>query len=403
MTKGRNPEAISSTVHIPQLDGIRGLAIAIVLIYHYLVLSPIGQAGSPFAGLLKPFQYGWSGVDLFFVLSGFLLGGILLDNRDSPNYFKAFYVRRFCRIFPIYFAVLGSFLLARQVFASGDPIVAGSFHFWQYSTLLQNFQMATGNSFGPVWLAVTWSLAIEEQFYLVLPALLRFIPRRWTVVCLVLIAVAAPVLRVALSLTHYDHRIALYVLMPCRADALMMGVLAAIALRNPRIKDLIDRNRRALYGALGIAVLILAMTLPDKASWQSGFLPTYGFSAFAVVYAMVLVLAVTSSKRDLIGAITRNRTLSKLGTISYGVYLTHLIVLSLVLWIGARYDLAPTLTVRWFVTILSAVMTLGLSALSWRYFESRLVNLGRRVRYSPEMPRATSVPAFAAVSPVQAQ
>jgi peptidoglycan/LPS O-acetylase OafA/YrhL len=113
-----------------------------------------------------------SGVDLFFVLSGFLIGSILLDNREAANQFKVFYLRRFCRILPIYFVwialffVLGKLLLNDWLFASRYPA-------WSYPTFTQNFFMSNIGGFGAGWLAVTWSLAIEEQFYLTAPLLIR--------------------------------------------------------------------------------------------------------------------------------------------------------------------------------------------------------------------------------------
>src|SRR5882672_11423735 len=171
------------TRRIPELDGLRGLAILLVLIWHFGCgtisavghrwLFYLGDAGSLF----------WSGVDLFFVLSGFLIGGILLDARNSPNYFKAFYARRVCRIIPIYAVVVGAFYLCM---ATGVPgrIAESEWLFgptapWSaYATFTQNIGYATGGPDVANWFRPTWSLAVEEQFYLILPAVVWFVSRR---------------------------------------------------------------------------------------------------------------------------------------------------------------------------------------------------------------------------------
>ena len=102
---------------IPQLDGLRGVAIALVVVFHYVNFAVESGAPGWVKLLIRPTSLGWSGVDLFFVLSGFLIGGILLDARESRNYFRVFYRRRACRILPLYFAFLAAATLAARVAA----------------------------------------------------------------------------------------------------------------------------------------------------------------------------------------------------------------------------------------------------------------------------------------------
>ena len=152
---------------IPVLDGIRGIAILQVLIWHYSgALHP--KLGSAASYGLRLLYLTWSGVDLFFVLSGFLIGGILLDHRGSANYFEVFYVRRFWRIIPIYIVML---LIGHVLSGLGhlDPDRTGNLIAlsW-YATFTQNVWMSIHSSWS-LWLAQTWSLAIEEQFYVLLP------------------------------------------------------------------------------------------------------------------------------------------------------------------------------------------------------------------------------------------
>jgi peptidoglycan/LPS O-acetylase OafA/YrhL len=169
------------TGRIPELDGIRGTAIALVL-FHHLFIFPL-VPGSFLSRFVIPLRLSWTGVDLFFVLSGFLIGGILLDARKAPNYFQVFYSRRFFRILPIYAAMLliipalamvaGVLHLENYRWLGGNPLP-----WYSYWTFTQNFWMARTNVSGLMILVITWSLAIEEQFYLTLPVLIRFLNKK---------------------------------------------------------------------------------------------------------------------------------------------------------------------------------------------------------------------------------
>jgi peptidoglycan/LPS O-acetylase OafA/YrhL len=200
----------TSTTRIPQLDGLRGIAILLVIFWHYYMNG--GGNSSPFYEKKlweRLLSLSWSGVDLFFVLSGFLIGGILMEKQKTSNYFRIFYLRRFCRIFPLYFALLfslGGFLyfcwppdiLAPQSQKNAYYFLTGDFHkvpWWSYPLFLQNFFLTYHNQFDSTWLSVTWSLAIEEQFYLVLPLLIRFIPPSRLPYVLILLIFVAPVFR----------------------------------------------------------------------------------------------------------------------------------------------------------------------------------------------------------------
>jgi peptidoglycan/LPS O-acetylase OafA/YrhL len=160
----------------PELDGLRGIAILMVLLEHYVAESTYGPKGSLSFMLSRVSRLGWTGVDLFFVLSGFLIGGILFDFRNSPNYMKTFYMRRVYRILPIYYLWLALYVIVGLVgsmwiapyhpgaFAMSVPIAV-------YVLFFQNFIFPPISRFGTYFVGPTWSLAVEEQFYLV--ALLR--------------------------------------------------------------------------------------------------------------------------------------------------------------------------------------------------------------------------------------
>jgi len=170
MEKGAEPRA-----RVPELDGLRGIAIGPVLVYHFFLIPSNPQPGTFFAYLLVPGRLAWSGVDLFFVLSGFLIGGILLHERDSPNYFRAFYTRRFFRIIPMYTVTLvffyGLMFIVRAGYAKNfASMLNDQLPWYSYPVFIQNFWMMFRDTLGPSTLGVTWSLAIEE-LYLTLPLL----------------------------------------------------------------------------------------------------------------------------------------------------------------------------------------------------------------------------------------
>jgi peptidoglycan/LPS O-acetylase OafA/YrhL len=225
----------SRTARIPEWDGIRGLAILLVVFFHFFTVSS-DTGGLPTRVISAVLSFGWSGVDLFFVLSGFLIGGILMDNRSSANYFKTFYIRRVCRIFPLYFLWLALFFVLPWLLPSNFPgyravFAGGIAHLpqWGYALFLQNFYIAKVGDFGSFWMAATWSLCVEEQFYLLLPLMIRFVfPRKPLWMFIILVALV-PLLRVFLFLFHPS--IFTFVLLPCRADALLLGVLGAYMIR----------------------------------------------------------------------------------------------------------------------------------------------------------------------------
>jgi peptidoglycan/LPS O-acetylase OafA/YrhL len=202
-------------------------------------------------------------VDLFFVLSGFLIGGILLDVRESPNDFRTFYGRRFYRIVPLYYlwiAVYFSFEAFRTAPETWHAIPI-------YALFLQNSVKIEHGVLGTAWLGALCSLAVEEQFYLIVPAVVRVFSGRKLVFILSSAIVCAPVFRIALRHFVPAHPAAPYMLTACRADALAMGVLLALGWRNEKCKALFYRYRTLVFAAcllLLAAYLYLAIWNPSQ-------------------------------------------------------------------------------------------------------------------------------------------
>jgi peptidoglycan/LPS O-acetylase OafA/YrhL len=165
----------------PELDGLRGAAILMVFLLHYVTDSRSHEGNF---GLLyhfaQIFRLGWSGVDLFFVLSGFLIGGILLDARSTSNVFRTFYTRRIHRILPIYYVLIavyltGSYAVAKWNLLGSAPYVENPLHPVAYFLFLQNIVKASPSPFYHYLVSPTWSLAVEEQFYLIAPFLIGYL------------------------------------------------------------------------------------------------------------------------------------------------------------------------------------------------------------------------------------
>ncbi len=363
------------------------MAIAMVLVYHYFVGQVYPEKGTLLAFAKQMLDLTWSGVDLFFVLSGFLLGGILLDNRRGRNYFSAFYARRACRILPLYAMVLGAYLAAQSVLAGtwrADRfayLMAPQLPTWSYLTFTQNMIMAHQGLFGGHWLAVTWSLAIEEHFYLILPLFLWFTPVRRVPVIVAVGIVAVLLLRIGV----YEHAktwISSYVFTPCRVDGLLMGVLGAWVMREERGLSFLRQNIRAmriLLGLLAIAGLVLIVSTPQTIASRA--VAFWGFTGLALFYA-TLMLVILVDKTSGLARFFRNRALRFLGLISYGVYMIHDLISGVLHAMFHHASPAIASGAQAMTTLLALVLTVALASLSWFAFERRLVALGRRIQFS---------------------
>ena len=375
---------------IPELDGLRGMAILLVLVWHYGVCQIMAGGNLRLVRVVSWLTLTWSGVDLFFVLSGFLIGGILLDHRGSPGFFRSFYIRRACRIFPLYFllvalGVVGSALAAvyavpglEWLFFDPRPLPL-----WSFLSFTQNLVMASWGSFGPNFLGITWSLAIEEQFYLVLPFLVYFVaPKRLPWVLLAITGFAL-VLRAAILSWYPGHPafpgLPAFFLMPSRADALMLGVLGAYGVRNVSLRRFFC-NETLLKWALAALVTGAAFVPRGYLALTSPGMTLFGHLWLALTFLCLLLLTI-AGRGGWAASITRIPQLRSLGQLAYGVYLFHQPVA------GTLHALilnrSPTLSngAQLGVTLLSLAVTLVIAKVSWTFFEKRFIDWGHRHRY----------------------
>ncbi len=396
---GQPPLSRRLNGYLPELDGLRGIAILLVMIVHYnqFVYTDIPLVDA----FIAAGRTGWIGVDMFFVLSGFLITGILLRTRERPGYFKNFYARRVLRIFPVYYLVMAFFFLLLPQLESIQELIMGgrgrstwSLPYWLF---FSNFSEAMGYSKHP-YLVVTWSVAVEEHFYLIWPLMvLRFPAQKLKWLCFGLVSFSF--LARFLSLEVLDanpHSIAF--LTPTRFDGLALGSLLAVLLRDPRPP--LDFLRRYARWALLSALLVFPLIVWMQESYtmmggvyrgQNPRVIVYAFLMLAIVFAgiMLHVLLWPDSR---LGAVCRQRWLLHLGRRSYALYLLHAPVLP-----ACRRVLEPALGADpfrhswgWIVALLMAVViSLALAEISWRLVERPALGLKKYFDYrvkTPERP-----------------
>ena len=370
---------VSSRSRIPALDGLRGIAILLVLLWHGIFqIQPNSRV---LARLLTLGSLSWSGVDLFFVLSGFLIGGILLDARNSSRYFQTFYLRRAYRILPLYGVLVLAQVVTRLSFLPGwiaqsatDPVPL-----WSYLTFTQNIRMAVIAGFGSLVMSATWSLAIEEQFYLTSPFLVRKLNNSALVRVLLVIILAASLLRAFLYFRFHHGGFASYVLMPCRADDLCLGVLVAMLMRDQRIWPRLLASRRRIYALTGILVLPLVYF-----SWQhygpySQPMVIAGFSLLGLFYTGCLFAAITADGK--VRRVLCNRRLIQLGSLAYCTYLFHLPLIEFCDRLLRRRSPSAGPMTDVVAGVFGITLTLILAAVSWKYFETPLLRRGHAHKY----------------------
>lgn len=363
---------------IRELDGVRGLAILMVLVWHFFSGHGHEYAeGSLLSFLQIPASVFWSGVDLFFVLSGFLIGGIILDNHHKPNFLKTFWVRRCCRILPVLFLLLlvcygSAQLLDRERFAwLYSDLMPG----WSYPTFTQNLFMGARGTMGGNFLGITWSLAVEEQFYLFAPLLMVLIGRRFWLKAVIPLILLAFALRLAFSGWHT------IVITVFRMDALLAGVLVAAAFRDPFIKSAMERYREVLLTGFIVLLMISgALIISD------GF-GVFKFTWFAFLYAWFLTVVLLYRETRVTGML-RLPALCFWGGIAYGLYMYHQGISGwLHGWLRAGAEPAFDDRLSMSVTLLAFLSATVAAWISFRFFELPFLRLGKKTSYGtvPEL------------------
>jgi peptidoglycan/LPS O-acetylase OafA/YrhL len=303
--------------HLPEIDGLRGVAVALVFFNHSIQLFPGGPATG--GTVWNPANGAWLGVDLFFLVSGYLITTILLASRSQERPFRVFWFRRALRIFPLayfYLAVLVTLGLVRSSF---HELAHSSLPLW-IGAYVVNFHIAAhGWSLPEV--SHLWSLAIEEQFYLLWPLLVLWLPVRRLPLVLISIIALSPLLRWYVSGASGSN--AVYVLTYTRLDGLAMGALIATALQGPWRDKLFQTSRKLVVPSLLVIAVVLGIPLGVTAVHPLLF-DIFGYSFVCMAFAVWTLRALDPTSRA--RRYLRVNPLRRIGTLCYGLYIWHPLV-----------------------------------------------------------------------------
>ncbi len=407
MNQSQSEQTISGPGrHLPALDGVRGLTILMVMVVHLMIFN--GYTGNFWINSLNQMRsLCWMGVDLFFVLSGFLITGILYDTLHDERYFRNFYMRRFLRIFPLYYGFLLLLLIL-------TPVLHAAWAGRQFVLLayLQNtsiwFRVGDFHPGRLIDLNHFWSLAVEEQFYFFWPLLVFLVKDRKRLMQLTLwLSVIALALRVGLYLQ--DNRVlSLGVLRAqtfCRMDTLMLGGFLALWLRGeaqPENRDKICRKFSGLFfWAVMPSMVLIAVAHPQIRTGEIPFIATFGYTLIALAFACLIYLAIQPNsgwnKFFCMG------WLRSLGKYSYGIYVLHILVgyvwgmaLRALLGTSLRIWLTPRLHSRSLAVLIEFFLTVGVvycaAWCSYNFYEVHFLRLKRYFRNTSQNGKLSTEP-----------
>ncbi|SFJ62814.1 acyltransferase family protein [Planctomicrobium piriforme] len=373
--------------HRPALDGIRGLAVLLVLCYDCLKIDPNSDAVTLVVRRMA--ASGWIGVDLFFVLSGFLITGILLDTRGTRGYWKNFLARRAVRIFPLYYATLFTVFLwfplvlgftgaSASTWNALDGVRADQAWYWVY---LENWLFAWRGAWPEDGLLKHfWSLAVEEQFYLVWPLAVAMLSRRqlgW--LCLSLCVVALS-LRVCL-LTHGAPPMVPHVMTITRMDSLCWGALMAIALRSSPWQHAV-RAWAMPMAVTGVGMALAAEVLFGIFRSESFAAYSFGHTLTALAFASVMGAVAVSDDRAVLNRLLGNRVFITFGKYSYAIYVFHRFIYRGVLLLD--WSALPNPVRGWVIFGVTAMCCLLAARISWVLLEAPCLKLKRYFPRSDE-------------------
>jgi peptidoglycan/LPS O-acetylase OafA/YrhL len=325
------------------LDGIRGLAVLLVLLYHHAVLN-----------------MGWAGVDLFFVLSGYLITTILRRTRDDPGFWSEFWIKRFTRILP----PLMILVLAAQFFIQRVSPLVGVAYLLSLGDILAYWRPVES-------MTLLWSLAVEEHFYIVWPFAVRYVPRKRLLWALGVLLLVEPLVRLVVAQLFHHQWTFIYYLTPFRLDGLACGAMLSLALGVPRGKEWISRwsGRGSVSTALAwmIARLVFGNGFTRKANSSIYNSLCYSLVAIIAAFGIAYVLSHPEAR---VSRILAWSPLTFTGSISYGLYLYQLLVKALMIRYahlgGTRLLLCDTLA------------TFVLAWVSFVFYERPLLQWGKK-------------------------
>jgi peptidoglycan/LPS O-acetylase OafA/YrhL len=349
--------------------------------FHFGEFAAVTRPEKILAGI---FAWGASGVDLFFVLSGFLITGILIETKSSVNYFRTFYARRFLRILPLYSLVL-------LIFFHVLVPIAHSYHKWinmatntehWYWLYLANWPIGHHNSIQ--FLVPYWSLSVEEQFYLLWPLVVFSCSKR------TLAYISCSVVALALVLRYWytpiPGGIFVYVWTPFRMDGLALGALCALIYRDRSWSAVCNRWLTPVAAVAAVSIVVLSI----RSGTDSGDAPSIQYTLLGVLYScVVLRAAVRSQSGDAFCRLLTSKPLVRLGTVSYGLYILHYMFVFLLGAVVQRIEqrfAIPVIARSFLMIAAGGLLAYSAAELSWRMFEKPILGLKRYCRYRYQAP-----------------
>ncbi len=402
-------DGTESSHYVPALDGIRGLAIGLVLFFHFFDRRAFYDVAPTLAldqWVMRLVSLGWAGVDLFFVLSGLLITGILYDAKGEPAYLRNFFARRALRIVPLYATFLVAIILIAPLVFRDDrslQILWGNqAWYWTYSV---NWWAAIDplTDRGAYSNGHLWSLSVEEQFYLIWPAIVLLASRRVLVGVCMFCVVGAFAFRVALindvspiNALGISNVLSAYTLMPARMDALAIGGLLALAIRTPLPLSHLKTSAFAALATGAVALVVLLITRGEFYHFDP-WIQTVGYSSTALLFGGLILIVLTSPPASLLRRPLTHPVLRFLGRYSYGLYVVHWIIGVLLIKILTRHGDLPSLfhsqiPARLGFLALGCAVSLAVAWVSWHVIESPFLRLKRYFRDRPVMSENGSSP-----------
>jgi peptidoglycan/LPS O-acetylase OafA/YrhL len=373
--------AVASTLggRFAALDGLRAIAFLMVMVAHGTRMDAATPVDSWFHALGSA---GWCGVDLFFALSGFLITGILLRSKASHHYYRDYYLRRILRIFPLYFGFL--LIYCELLPAIGIMPVPTDYEKWSwaYWCCVANLAIAANGGWATSTLAVFWTLAVEEQFYLVWPAIVK----RMGVVSLAglccAVALAALIWRWHLSLQLSEPVVPIYVSTLTRVDSLAFGALAAVVFAWAQRSNSGPWLRRVAgwITTVGASLLIIAGHMRGKFHFSDPFVHTIGFTLLAVTFSALVLHVALKQEGQWLPRLLTQRWLVSVGRYSYAMYVTHMVVL--VHWLLPQNPpkqwptwLGSQIPAQLAMYVICLIAVYSIARLSWLLIESHFMRI----------------------------
>lgn len=370
--------------YFPALDGLRGLAILLVIPHNADVFN-----GGPLWPAAMLAHVGWVGVQLFFVLSGFLITGNLLDSQNAQNYYQSFFARRVLRIFPLYYGVLiVAFLILPHLTTLPAEVLESQRHQIWLWTFMVNWTEPFGRSVEGF--SHFWSLAVEEQFYFIWPFLLHGRSPKAVFRLSAGLMVAAFAIRCMLVLLGARNGV-LYMFTFCRMDALAAGAAAAAIIRRPESLEIVQRHARR-WLLVGLVVAACGALPTDFYALEGAGTYTVGYSALSLAFAAFILAGVVppAGVGDFYQRLLKLAPLRAVGKYSYGMYIFHMFIIvgagsSILGWMKPAFPV-------WYPVVyalLIALLSYGVAFASYHCFEKHFLKLKRRFK---PLPSATLQP-----------